>query len=477
MSSDQNTNRDALLDELYADAAHAKVNVGEETIHAKRVAGKWRNLKWIANAFWVLFFLGPYLRLGDRQAVLFDIPNRQFHLGGFTILPQDLWMLSLLLLFFAILLAVITAMAGRVWCGFFCFQTVWTDLFTWIEETLEGVPAKRRKMEKAPWSLSKVGIKGTKHILWLLISVWTGIAFVSWFVDAYQLLGDFFSFNLGSTATLTIALFTGGTYGLAGFLREQTCLWLCPYARIQAVMVDNATAVPTYDFHRGEPRGRIKKKGNSEVHPQGDCVDCDQCVAVCPTGVDIRHGQQEGCIMCALCIDACDNVMTKLERPTGLIRYESLDVLNGKEERPLIKRPRVWIYTFVLLLSVGGIGYGLSALDAIEINVIRDRLPLYVMQSDGSIQNRYTVKILNKMTADMEVVITAKGPEGLIMIGADKAVTSRHGKVTPQTVFIRVPPDKLNAESVPITFRAEGSDAQGMLFVSERASVFIGPKR
>ncbi|MES9897933.1 MAG: cytochrome c oxidase accessory protein CcoG [Sedimenticola sp.] len=477
MSDNQNTNRDALLDELYADAAHAKLNVGEETIHAKSIPGKWRNLKWAANALWVLFFLGPYLRLGDRQAVLFDIPNRQFHIGGFTILPQDFWMLSLLLLFFAVLLAVATALAGRVYCGFFCFQTVWTDLFTWIEEALEGTPAKRRKLEKAPWDFTKIRIKGTKHILWLLISVWTGIAFVSWFVDAYQLLNDFFTFNLGSTATTTIALFTAGTYVLAGFLREQTCLWLCPYARIQAVMVDNSTAVPTYDFHRGEPRGRVKKGESEATRTHGDCVDCDQCVAVCPTGVDIRHGQQEGCIMCALCIDACDMVMTKLERPTGLIRYESLDVLNGKEDRPLVKRPRVWVYALVLLLSLSGIAYGLSTLDAIEIKVIRDRMPLFVMQSDGSIQNRYTLKVLNKMTADMDVVVTAKGPEGLVMIGADKAVPSRHGRVTPHTVFIRVSPESLDAESVPITFRAEGKDAEGTLFVSERDSVFIGPNK
>ena len=202
-------------------------------------------------------------------------------------------------------------------------------------------------------------------------------------------------------------MFTAGTYLLAGFLREQTCFWLCPYARIQAVMVDNSTAVPTYDFHRGEPRGRVKKGQKEENRTTGDCVDCNQCVAVCPTGVDIRHGQQEGCIMCALCIDACDIVMEKIDRPTGLIRYESLDTLNGKEERPLLKRPRIWIYAAVLGLSLVGIAYGLSTLDAIEIKVIHARQPLFVMQSDGSIQNKYTVKILNKMTEDMEVTISA----------------------------------------------------------------------
>jgi len=477
LSDNQQTKRDATVDELYEEAAHWELNTGGETIHAKRMPGKWRNLKWASNALWILFFLGPYLRWGDRQAILFDIPNRQFHILGVTILPQDFWMLALLLLFFAILLAVITALAGRVYCGFFCFQTVWTDVFTWVEEKLEGAPAKRRKLDKAPLDFTKFRIKATKHLIWGLIGFLTGVAFVSWFVDAYQLWGDLFTLSLGPVATITIALFTTGTYGLAGLLREQTCFWLCPYARIQAVMVDNSTAVPSYDFHRGEPRGRIKKGQKAEERTTGDCVDCNQCVAVCPTGVDIRHGQQEGCIMCALCIDACDAVMEKLDRPTGLIRYESLDVLNGKEERSLIKRPRVWIYGAVLTLALSGIAYGLSTLDAIEIKVIHARQPLFVQQSDGSIQNKYTVKVLNKMTADMDIHISATGPRGLVVVGNEKPVRARHGNVTPRTIFVRVPRENVTTESGPITFRGEGKDSQGNPFVSERESVFIGPRR
>ena len=477
MSDNQQTKQDAAVEALYEEAAHWHVNTGGETIHAKRMSGKWRNLKWISSAVWILFFLGPYLRWGDRQAVLFDIPNRQFHILGATILPQDFWMLSLLLLFFAILLALVTALAGRVYCGFFCFQTVWTDVFTWIEEKLEGAPAKRRKLDKAPMSAAKFRIKAIKHLAWAVIGFLTGVAFVSWFVDAFQLWRDIFTLSLGPVAMITIALFTVGTYGLAGFLREQTCFWLCPYARIQAVMVDNSTAVPTYDFHRGEPRGRIKKGQKESDRTNGDCVDCNQCVAVCPTGVDIRHGQQEGCIMCALCIDACDAVMEKVDRPTGLIRYESLDVLNGKEERSFYKRPRVWIYSAVLTLAVAGIAYGLSSLDAIEIKVIHARQPLYVMQSDGSIQNKYTLKVLNKMTADMDVEISAVGPEGLKVVGNEKPVNAIKGKVTPRTIFVRVPRENVKQESGPITFRAEGRDSEGNLFVSERESVFIGPKR
>jgi len=476
LSDHQQSKQDAAVDELYAEAAHWELNTGDETIHAKRMPGKWRSLKWMANAVWLVFFFGPYLRWGDRQAVLFDIPNRQFHIFGITILPQDVWMLALLLLFFAILLAVVTALAGRVWCGFFCFQTVWTDIFTWIEEKLEGNPAKRRKLEKAPMSFSKFRIKAVKHFLWLLIGFFTGFSFVAWFVDVFQLWHDIFTFSLSPVALGTIALFTAGTYGLAGFLREQTCFWLCPYARIQAVMVDNTTAVPTYDFHRGEPRGRIKKGQQAKDNKQGDCVDCNQCVAVCPTGVDIRHGQQEGCIMCALCIDACDAVMVKLNRPTGLIRYESLDVLNGKEERPLYKRPRVWIYSTVLTLAIMGIIYGLSTMNAIEIKVIHARQPLYVMQSDGSVQNKYTVKVLNKLDQDTDVTITATGPKGLVLVGTDKPVHARHSRVTPRTLFVRVPRENLNAESVPIIFHATSKTDNGEVISSQRESVFIGPK-
>jgi len=475
LSDNQQSQRENAVDALYEEAAHWHVNTGDETIHAKRVGGKWRRLKWLSSTPWLIYFLGPYLRWDDRQAVLFDIPNRQFHLFGVTILPQDFWMLSLLLLFFAILLAVVTALAGRVWCGFFCFQTVWTDVYTWIEEKLEGPPAKRQKLDKASLNFEKLRKKGVKHLVWLLIALMTGIAFVTWFVDARQFWSELVSLNIGTTALITLALFTAGTYVLAGFLREQTCFWLCPYARIQGVMVDNTTVVPTYDFHRGEPRGRVKKGQKEENRTTGDCVDCNQCVAVCPTGVDIRHGQQEGCIMCALCIDACDIVMEKVGRPTGLIRYESLDKLNGKETRTLLKRPRIWIYIGVLVFSVLGIGYGISSLDAIEIKVIHARQPLFVLQSDGSIQNGYTVKILNKLNEDLEVAITASGIEGLQLVGAEKPISARHGKVTPRTMFVRVPRASISGESMPVVFRAEGNGRNGQHFVSERQSVFMGP--
>ncbi len=462
------------VDDIYAESGYWHVNTGEEKIHAKRMPGKWRSLKWWANSFWLLFFLGPYLRWDERQAVLFDIPNRQFHIFGATILPQDFWMLALLLLFFAILLAVVTAVAGRVWCGFFCFQTVWTDVYTWIEEKFEGGPQQRRKLDAAPWDFAKLKTKSIKHALWLWIALLTGVSFAAWFNDVFALWRDLLSFELGLVATLCVALFVGGTYILAGFMREQTCLWLCPYARIQGVMIDKSTVLPTYDFKRGEPRGRINKAEAGAARTSGDCIDCNQCVAVCPTGVDIRQGQQEGCITCALCIDACDAVMEKVGRPKGLIRYESLEGLEQGGSLDLKKRPRVWVYSLILLGALSGIVYGLSSLDAIELKVIHARQPLFVLQSDGSIQNRYTLKVLNKLTQDTRVTVTASGPEGLLLSGADRGFNVRHGNVTARTVYVRVPPQSLASASQPITFTITAS-AAGEPFSSSRVSVFIGP--
>nr|VFJ55185.1 MAG: cytochrome c oxidase accessory protein FixG [Candidatus Kentron sp. FW] len=476
-SSSESKHSTPLSYDEFVELAHQQINTGEKTIHAKRNPGKWRNIKWISNAIWLLFFFGAYLRWDDRQAVLWDIPNRQFHLFSATILPQDFWLLSLALLLFAMLLAVVTAVAGRVWCGFFCFQTVWTDVFTWIEDKLEGGPQKRRNLEKAPWDMRKIRIKATKHVLWLLISVFTGISFVTWFTDAYQLWADLFSIEAPLIAWITILAFTAGTYVLAGFMREQTCLWLCPYARIQSAMVDKHTVIPTYDNQRGEPRGHMRKNvEQARQSSTGDCIDCHLCVAACPTGVDIRAGLQEGCLMCALCIDACDTVMDKVGRSRGLIRYASLDEMESGITVPLWTRTRVWVYGMILLIAAAGIIYGLSSLDSIELKVLRARQPMYVLQSDGSIQNEYTLKILNKVTHDVDVRISATGPRDLVLTGSKETITAHGSTVTSTTIFVRVPRENLDATSSPIVFRIDGM-ADSNAFVSERESIFIGPEK
>lgn len=465
------------VEALYADADSWHVNTGGETIHAKRLPGRWRTLKWALASVWGVYFLGPYLRWEGQQAVLFDIPNRQYHLFSATVLPQDFWMLSLLLLFFAILLAVMTALVGRVWCGYFCFQTVWTDVFTWIEEKLEGPPAVRRQLSRAPWSAEKLRLKAIKHGLWILIGFLTGFSFVSWFTDAPSLWGRFFSGQADAAAYMTVALFTAGTYVLAGFLREQTCFWLCPYARIQGVMLDKTTIVPTYDERRGEPRGRVKRGGTQDGAMAGDCVDCNQCVAVCPTGIDIRRGQQEGCITCALCIDACDQVMDKVGRPRGLIRYASLDELEGRPTKALLLRPRVWVYSTILILALSGIIYGLTSLAPIELKVLHERAPLFVLQSDGSIQNKYTLKILNKTHERLAVTISATGHAQMTLVGAERPVMTDPGGVTPAVVFLKIPRASLDAEQQPIVFHAEMTRSSGAAAVADRESVFIGPRR
>jgi len=465
----------AAVDALYDEAEHWHVNTGNAVIHAKRLRGRWRTVKWVTASVWLIFFLGPYVRWGGQQAVFFDIPNRQYHLFGVTILPQDFWMLSLLLLFFAILLAVVTALVGRVWCGFFCFQTVWTDIFTWIEERLEGPPPQRRALDRAPLTLNKVRIKAAKHGLWILIGFLTGFSFVSWFTPATGLWLDFFSGQANSAVYITVALFTVGTYLLAGYMREQVCFWLCPYARIQGVMLDKATLVPTYDERRGEPRGRVQK--GPAQRSAGDCVDCKQCVAVCPTGIDIREGQQEGCITCALCIDACDEVMDKVGRPRGLIRYASLDEFEGKPTRALLLRPRVWVYSAILLAALSGILYGMSSLDAIDLKILHERAPLFVTLSDGSVQNRYTLKVLNKMPEPLSVRISVTGPDGLTLVGADAPVSVHAGGVTAAGVFVKVPRRNLTLEQAPIRFRVEAVRPDGQVVASERASIFVGPPR
>ena len=465
-------NNDKSVAELYEEADHWHVNTGDELIHAKRMPGKFRDLKWISMMTWLVFFLGPYLRWNDSQAVLFDIPNRKFQIFDITILPQDVWLLALILLFFAIMLAAVTSVAGRVFCGYFCFQTIWTDIFTLIEEKLEGAPAKRRKLDNAPWDARKIRLKVIKHSIWIVIGFITGFSFTAWFTDAYQLWADVLTLEAGLFVYVILLAFTLGTYILAGFMREQTCFWLCPYARIQGVMYDTQTTLPTYDYVRGEPRGKLIK-GNV-VEGNGDCISCNQCVAVCPTGIDIRGGQQEGCITCGLCIDACDSVMDKIGKPRGLIRYSSLDELKGGEVKPFFKRPRVLIYAGIMVFAVSGILYGLTHLGTFDLKVIHERQPLFVQMSNGDIQNKYDLKILNKTDKEMHVSIVVSGAEGITTQGIREKMTLPPSKLTAFTVFVKIPKKNLIKERTPVYFTIESYQEYGDSI--EYQSMFYGPR-
>ena len=380
------------IENLYTEGNQWSQNLGDKTIHAKRMGGKFRILKWIGTLVWLPFFLLPYITWNNRQAVLFDVDSSQYHLFNITVFSQDLWMLSLILLFLAVLLAVITVMLGRVFCGYFCFQTVWTDIFTKIEEFFEGPPNKRRLLDDSPWDSKKIKIKISKHLVWISIAVLSGVTWMLYFGVEWS---DYIDGSVTLTTIVITTIISGGAYIFAGFMREQSCLWVCPYARIQGVMLERKTIIPTYDYHRGESRGKLKN--GVYVEGNGDCIECNQCKAVCPTGVDIREGQEYGCITCGLCIDACNSVMEKVGKPKGLIRYTSLDAMEmNKPDKPLYKRKRVWGYFMTLFVFLYGIAYSLSNISSIDLKVIHSRQPAFVKLSDGSISNKYEIKIMNK---------------------------------------------------------------------------------
>ncbi|MDQ6974683.1 MAG: cytochrome c oxidase accessory protein CcoG, partial [Mariprofundaceae bacterium] len=415
------------------------------------------------------FFITPYFRWEGSQAILLDIPHRQFHFWSLTIWPQDVWMLSLVMILLAITLFAATAVLGRVWCGYFCFQTIWTDWFTWIEDKIEGNPIQRRKLDNAPWSMRKIRLKLFKHSLWMLISILTGVTFAAYFADVYELWHSYLTFNAPLIAWSVLAAFIFFTYVFAGLMREQVCFWLCPYARIQSVMVDKDTEMPTYDVSRGEPRGKLRGKGSDA---RGDCIDCHLCVSVCPTGVDIREGMSEGCITCGMCIDACDSIMDKVERPKGLIRYASRKEMDGETLPPLFKRPRVVTYSTILLLSMLGILYGLTHITPIELSIVHERQPLFIQMSDGSIENKYTIKAVNKTPEDLHMRVSIVAPEGIKISKHENAeVILKSGKIIPLPIFLTARPEILTEKQTPVRFILESIEKPTMRV--EYESVFI----
>ena len=458
--------------ELYDSLSEWNVHTGEGVnVTARRMKGTFRTLKNWTMSVWLVYFFFPYFRWNDHQAVLFDLPNQQFHFFSTTLFPQDIWVLSLALLFLAILLAAITGIAGRVFCGYFCFQTVWTDAFTLIEGKLEGdSPSRKHKFNTAPWSLKKAARKLIKHSLWLAIAVFTGISFCAWFMDVFELWNRIVSFTVPKPAWIAISIFTFFTYWFAGFMREQVCFWLCPYARLQGVMYDQDTVLPAYDASRGEPRSKLTKLSTEE---KGSCIDCNVCVAVCPTGIDIRKGQQEGCITCGLCIDACDSIMDKVGQPRGLIRYASYkELYKNIIPTSFLKRPRVIVYSVIMLLSVAGITYGFSHLSPIEFQVTHERQPLFVTMSNGEIQNKYILKLLNKTNNTLEIQYSISGLEHATVSGIDEVITVEPGKVVPISALVRV---DVSAKIIPTikSFEFIATDIRQGDISAEYTAVFI----
>ncbi len=375
-----------------------------EKIFTRFVGGFYQRLRFFTG--WPLllgYFLTPWLTWDGRQAVLFDLPARQFHLFSLTYWPEDLWLLGWVLIISAFGLFTLTTVVGRLWCGYTCPQTVWTAMFMWVEQVTEGSRNQRIKLDAAPWSLSKFGKRGAKHLLWLGIAGLTGLAFVGYFTPIRELVQwEALADGLGWTH-FWLLFFTAATYINAGWLREQVCIYMCPYARFQSAMVDADTLVVSYDPVRGEPRG-LQKQSTAKLKVEeagalplalGDCVDCSLCVQVCPTGIDIRDGLQYECIGCAHCIDACNQVMAKLGRQPGLIRYTTLRALGGGQDGRWL-RPRSIGYALATLTMMGLLAVAVLARDTLSISVTRDRASLYTQLSDGRVRNDYDIKVTNK---------------------------------------------------------------------------------
>lgn len=391
-----------------------------ERAYPKRVWGKYRQLKWVAMIVTLsIYYLAPFLRW-DRgphapdQAILIDMPARRAYFFFIEIWPQEVYYLTGILILAAVALFFVTSLAGRVWCGYTCPQTVWTDLFVWVERIVQGDRAKRMKLAKGPMSFEKLWKFAVTHALWILIGMLTGGAWVFYFNDAPTLLEQIIHLDVPWSVGGWILALTFSTYLMAGFAREQVCMYMCPYSRFQSAMFDKDTLIIGYDEKRGEPRGK-HKKGES-WDGRGDCIDCTLCVQVCPVGIDIRDGLQMECIACGLCVDACNEVMDKVERPRGLIRYDTTHNqearLAGKPESSHVMRPRTFWY--VSILSIVGLVmlYGLMNRSASELHVLHDRNPLYVTLSDGTIRNGYDIRILNKTHEDMVFSLTVDGLEG-----------------------------------------------------------------
>ncbi len=457
----------------------------QKTIHARSVKGWFANWRWFfVWATQIVFYGLPWLQWNGRQAVLFDLASRRFYLGGLVLYPQDFIYLTGLLVVSAYSLFLFTAVAGRLWCGFACPQTVYTEMFMWIERRLEGDRNARIRLDAAPWSATKLLRRGGKHALWIALALWTGFSFVGYFTPIKTLWAESFTLDFGPWEWFWVLFYGFATYGNAGFLREQVCKYMCPYARFQSAMFDKDTLIVSYDAERGDPRGTRGRSTDLKAANLGHCIDCGLCVQVCPTGIDIRKGLQYECIGCAACIDVCEGVMDKMQYPRGLIRFDTengvAQHLTRAQHWRRVFRPRVLVYGAVLAAICIALGVSLWQRTPFKVDVVRDRASLARLVEDGRLENVYRLQLMNASESAQRFRITVGGLAGAQVRGSGEvSVGAAETRWAP--VAVQLPPEaaeRAGAGAHPIEFRIEQLSATGEHAPWQRLerSTFVVPR-
>jgi cytochrome c oxidase accessory protein FixG len=459
----------------------------QQKIYPRAVSGWFAGWRWALVWATQLFFYGvPWLQWNDRQAMLFDLASRRFYIFGFVLYPQDFIYLTALLIISAYALFLFTAVAGRLWCGFACPQTVYTEVFLWLERKFEGDRMKRMKLDAGPWTAEKWLRKGGKQAAWITLSLWTGFTFVGYFTPIRQLWAEAFTLNFGPWEWFWVLFYGFATYGNAGFLREQVCKYMCPYARFQSAMFDRDTMIVTYDAERGEPRGTRGRKTDLKAANLGHCIDCDLCVHVCPTGIDIRKGLQYECINCASCIDVCNGVMDKMQYPRGLIRFDTQNGLaqhltRGQEWKRVL-RPRVLIYGTILMLVSGALLASLLLRTPFKVDVLRDRASLARIVDEGRIENVYRLQIMNASEQPQRYRLAVGGlPDAALVRSEEVEVGPAAARWVP--VAVQLPPQAAKAAGpgahridFEITQLPPAGDPQGPVWQRSERSTFVVPR-
>ncbi len=460
-----------------ADAETVWLYEAHKKIYPRSVSGVFTNWRWVMVFVTQLVFYGlPWLQWGQRQAVLFDLGARRFYIFGLVLYPQDFIYLTGILVISALSLFLFTAVAGRLWCGYACPQTVYTEIFLWLEKKTEGDRSARMRRDAGPWNPDRILRKSLKHALWLVLAGWTGFTFVGYFTPIHELANEFVQTQMGSWEVFWSVFYGLATYGNAGFMREQVCLHMCPYARFQSAMFDADTLVVTYDEERGEPRGARSRKVDPLTLNLGACVDCSLCVQVCPTGIDIREGLQYECIGCGACADVCDGVMDKMGYAPGLIKYSTQNAINQhwtwRQTLRHVLRPRVLIYSAILGAVVLAMVVSLALRTPFKVDVVRDRGMLARMVDAGRIENVYRLQIMNATETTQDFGIAVEGLPGLVVV-SDTTVSIASTQSRWVAVRVQAPPDAASPGSHAIHFVVTG---QGVVGRVVEKSAFIVPR-